>query len=63
MNTNQRRDVSMGFSDQKFPAGTHMCLIYDDDEERRGLVMPTRRFDETVETAAQTARRESGGQR
>ena len=38
MNTNQRRDVSMGFSDQKFPAGTHMCLIYDDDEERRKLI-------------------------
>jgi hypothetical protein len=29
---------SMGFTDEKFPAGTHMCLIYDDDGERRKLV-------------------------
>ena len=25
--------VSMGFTKQTFPAGTHMCLIYNDDAE------------------------------
>jgi len=38
MNTLQRRMASMGFTDEKFPAGTHMCLIYDDDNERRRII-------------------------
>jgi len=38
MNTTQKRMMSMGFTDEKFPAGTHMCLIYDDDEVRRKLI-------------------------
>jgi hypothetical protein len=28
----------MGFGNERFPAGTHMCLIYDDDSERRKLI-------------------------
>ena len=28
----------MGFTEKYFPAGTHMCLIYDDDQERLNLI-------------------------
>jgi hypothetical protein len=28
----------MGFSSERFPAGTHMCLIYSDEQERRDIV-------------------------
>jgi len=38
MNTPQRRQASLGFTDETFPAGTHMCLIYDDEDERRELI-------------------------
>ncbi len=30
----ERRTISLGFSDQKFPEGQHICYIYNDDEER-----------------------------
>jgi hypothetical protein len=30
--------VSMGFTKQTFPAGTHMCLTYNDDAERKSLI-------------------------
>lgn len=33
-----QRLQAMGFTEEKFPAGTHMCLIYDDDNERRKLI-------------------------
>ncbi len=33
-----RGQVKMGFTEQTFPAGTHMCLIYSDDAERRSLI-------------------------
>ncbi|MBW2713991.1 MAG: hypothetical protein JRC77_09605 [Deltaproteobacteria bacterium] len=26
--------VSLGFTDEKFPAGTHICQVFSDDEER-----------------------------
>jgi len=29
------RQVSFGFTDQEFPAGTHICYLYDDDMERQ----------------------------
>jgi len=29
-----RRTISLGFSDQKFPEGQHICYIYNDDAER-----------------------------
>ena len=33
-----QRQTAMGFSDGRFPVGTHMCLIYDDENERRKLI-------------------------
>ena len=30
--------VRLGFTAERFPTGTHMCLIYDDDRERRELL-------------------------
>ena len=32
------RDVSVGFTQRKFPAGTHMCFMYDSDAERRRVI-------------------------
>src|ERR1035437_2303087 len=32
------RLVSMGFTTEQFPAGTHMCYIYNDDKERQDLI-------------------------
>ncbi len=32
------RHVSMGFTNQEFPAGIHMCLIYNNEEERRQTI-------------------------
>lgn len=29
-----KREISLGFTDQKFPEGQHICYIYNDDEER-----------------------------
>ncbi len=29
-----RREISLGFTDKKFPEGQHICYIYSDDEER-----------------------------
>lgn len=33
-----QRQVKMGFTNERFPAGTHMCLIYDNEGERRRVV-------------------------
>ncbi len=33
-----QRQAAMGFSDERFPRGTHMCLIFDDENERRKLI-------------------------
>jgi hypothetical protein len=33
-----QRQVRMGFTDERFPVGTHMCLIYDNDDERRTVI-------------------------
>ena len=32
------RDVSVGFTQRKFPAGTHMCFVYDSEAERRRVI-------------------------
>ena len=32
-------EVSLGFTDDKVPSGTHMCLIYTDEEERREALL------------------------
>lgn len=31
-------NVDLGFTREHFPAGTHMCLIYDSDEERLDVI-------------------------
>lgn len=35
---NTQESVDMGFTEETSPAGTHMCLIYSDDAERRSLM-------------------------
>ena len=30
--------VNMGFTEEQFPAGTHMCLIYSKEEERKKII-------------------------
>jgi MEDS: MEthanogen/methylotroph, DcmR Sensory domain len=32
------RMISLGFDDELWPAGTHMCMIFVDDEERRMVI-------------------------
>jgi hypothetical protein len=36
--TGAERLVSLGFTAELFPAGTHMCYIYNDDRERHELI-------------------------
>lgn len=36
--TDARRMISLGFDSELYPAGTHMCYIFDDDIERRSLL-------------------------
>jgi len=30
--------TNMGFTDERFPSGTHMCLIHSDEKERRKII-------------------------
>ncbi|MDX8404218.1 MAG: MEDS domain-containing protein, partial [Mariprofundaceae bacterium] len=32
------RTVSLGFTDEIFPQGVHMCYFYSDEEERRAVI-------------------------
>ncbi|PLX03644.1 MAG: hypothetical protein C0594_10150 [Marinilabiliales bacterium] len=32
------KNIEFGFTSEKFPAGTHMCLIYSNEEERAAVV-------------------------
>ena len=32
------REISLGFTKEPFPAGTHMCYIFNDDDERHRLI-------------------------
>ena len=32
------RMISLGFDDELWPAGTHMCMIFDDEAERRMVI-------------------------
>ncbi len=32
------RSISLGFDPEPYPAGTHMCLIFNDDDERRWMM-------------------------
>lgn len=36
--SNQREEVDMGFTRERFPPGTHMCLLFDREEYRRKIV-------------------------
>jgi hypothetical protein len=38
MLTDKPRSMSLGFTHEAFPAGTHMCYIYNDNEERREAI-------------------------
>ncbi len=33
------RKISLGFTQEEFPAGTHMCYIYNDDRERHDTML------------------------
>jgi len=33
-----RRRVCLGFTDERYPEGTHICYLYSDDEERRRIL-------------------------
>ena len=33
-----QKNVNMGFTDEQFSAGTHMCMIYHSDEERQKII-------------------------
>ncbi|MFC1743307.1 MEDS domain-containing protein [Candidatus Riflebacteria bacterium] len=35
---NQKKQVSLGFTQKSFPAGTHMCLIYSHEDDRREII-------------------------
>jgi len=35
---NQNNLTNMGFTQESFPAGTHMCLIYSHETERRNII-------------------------
>ncbi len=34
----EKSEIDMGFTDRKFPAGTHMCFIFQDEKERRKII-------------------------
>ncbi len=34
----QQNELDMGFTHERFPEGIHVCLIYDQDEERKKIV-------------------------
>jgi len=35
---NQNMKVDMGFTNERFPVATHMCLIYNSEEERKDVI-------------------------
>jgi hypothetical protein len=34
----ERRHVCLGFTDERYPEGTHICYLYNDDDERRRIM-------------------------
>lgn len=34
----ERRHVCLGFTDERYPEGTHICYLYNDDEERHRIL-------------------------
>jgi hypothetical protein len=36
--SDERRHICLGFTDERYPAGTHICYLYTDDDERRRIL-------------------------
>lgn len=36
----QRRRICLGFTDEWYPEGTHICYLYNDEHERRRILPP-----------------------
>ncbi|CAN7405777.1 MEDS domain-containing protein [Massilia sp. LjRoot122] len=36
--SHERRHICLGFTDERYPEGTHICYLYNDDEERRRIL-------------------------
>ena len=36
--TEERRHICLGFTDELYPEGTHICYLYNDEEERRRIL-------------------------
>ncbi|QOY92451.1 MEDS domain-containing protein [Massilia sp. UMI-21] len=36
--SDERRHICLGFTDERYPEGTHICYLYNDDEERRRIL-------------------------
>ncbi|KQQ97458.1 MEDS domain-containing protein [Massilia sp. Leaf139] len=36
--TEERRHICLGFTDERYPEGTHICYLYNSDEERRRIL-------------------------
>ena len=36
--TQERRHICLGFTDELYPEGTHICYLYNDEEERRRIL-------------------------
>jgi hypothetical protein len=34
----KRSEINLGFTDKKYPAGTHICMIFQDEKERRRII-------------------------
>ena len=58
--TEERRHVCLGFTDERYPEGTHICYLYSDDEERRRIGDAARARVLRDHTAAHRARELEG---
>lgn len=36
--TTERRHICLGFTEERYPEGTHICYLYNSDEERRRIL-------------------------
>jgi hypothetical protein len=60
--TEERRHICLGFSGELYPEGTHICYLYNDDEERRQVLPDFIRYGleslESVDYAADVTSRD-----